>query len=94
MGLLSKKVPYLYDNFLLSACQFTASSQGNGKFTELVCLHRADSISQEIAKVLPVDTLFHLFAKVLLPILCFAHSPMLSTTKVFHYTVSLQYMLC
>ena len=51
MGLLSKNIPYLCDNFLLSAYQFTASSQGNGKFTEFIRLHGAshgaDSISQK-----------------------------------------------
>ena len=50
MGSPSKKVPYLRDNFLFSACQFTASSQGNGKFTEFVRLHGADSISQKSPK--------------------------------------------
>ena len=50
MGSLSKKVPYLRDNFLLSACQFTASSQSNGIFTELVRLHGADSVSQKPPK--------------------------------------------
>ena len=50
MGLLSKKVPYPHDNFLLSACKFTAGSQGNSKFMELVCLHGADSISQKLPK--------------------------------------------
>ena len=65
MGSLSKKVPYPRDNFLLSACQFMASSQGNGKFMEFVRLHGADRLYLlEITKVLPADTLFHLFAKV------------------------------
>ena len=63
-----------------------ASNQGNGKFTEFVHLHGAEYLP-EIAKVLPADTLFHLFAKVFLPIHCFAHSPKFSTTKVFHYMV-------
>ena len=50
MGLLSKKLPYPRDSFLLSACQFTASSQGNGKFMEFIHLHGADSISQKSPK--------------------------------------------
>ena len=50
MGLLSKKVPYPLDNFLLSACKITASSQGNGEFMEFICLHGADSISQKSPK--------------------------------------------
>ena len=46
-----------------------ASSQGNGKFMEFVCLHRVDSTYlPETAKVLPADILYHLFAKVFLPI--------------------------
>ena len=80
MGSLSKKVPYPCDNFVLSACQFIASSKGNGKFMELVCLHGADYLS-EIAKVLPADTLFHLFVKV------FANSLFCPFAKVFHYAV-------
>ena len=63
MGLLSKKVPYTRDNFLLSACKFMASSQGNSKFMEFICLHGADYLP-EITKVLPVDRLFYLFTKV------------------------------
>ena len=47
MGSLSKKVPYPHDKFLLSACQFMASSQGNGKFMEFVRLHGADFISHK-----------------------------------------------
>ena len=86
MGSLSKKVPYLHDNFLLSASQFTASSQGNGKFTEFVRLHGADYLP-EVAKVLPADIRFHIFTKVFLPIRFFAHSLKFSSTKVFHYTV-------
>ena len=82
MGSLSKKVPYPYDNFLLSKCQFMASSQGNGKFTEFVHLHGAELYLPEIAKVLPADTLFHLFAKVF-----FANSLFCLFAKVFHYTV-------
>ena len=50
MGSLSKKVPYLSDNFLLIACRFMASSQGNVKFTEFIHLHGADSISQKLPK--------------------------------------------
>ena len=65
MSLLSKEVPYPRDNLLLSACQFTASSQGNGKFTEFIRLHGADYVYlPEITKVLPAETLFHLFTKV------------------------------
>ena len=82
MGSLSKKVPYLCDKFLLSACQFTASSKDNGKFTEFIRLHGADSISQKLPKVLPADILFHLFAKVV-----FTNSLFCPFTKVFHYTV-------
>ena len=63
MGSLSKKVPYPHDNVLLSACKFMASSRCNGKFSEFVRFRGADSLP-EIAKVLPADTLFHLFAKV------------------------------
>ena len=50
MGSLSKKVPHPRDNFLLSACQFTASSQVISKFMEFVHLHGADSISQKSPK--------------------------------------------
>ena len=50
MDSLSKKVPYPRDNFLLSPCQFTASSHGNSKFMEFVCLSGTDSISQESPK--------------------------------------------
>ena len=78
MGSLSKEVPYLRDNFLLSACQFTASSQGNGKFTEFVRLHGANYISQK-SPVLPADTLFHLFTKV-----SFANLLFCPFAKVFH----------
>ena len=78
--MLSKKVPYPHDNFLLSACQFTASSQSNGKFTEFVRLHGANYLP-EIAKVLPTDTLFHLFTKVFSLIRCFPHSPKFSTIR-------------
>ena len=67
MGSRNMKVSYPCDNFLLSACQFTASSQGNSKFTEFVCLHGANSISQKLPKFYLL-TLFHLFAKVFLPI--------------------------
>ena len=80
MGSLSKKVWYPRDNFLLSACQLTASSQGNnGKFTEFVCLHGANSISQK-SPVLPADTLFHLFTKVFFTNLLFC-----PFAKVFHH---------
>ena len=51
-------VPYLRDNFLLSVCQFTASSQGNGKFARFVQL----LYLPEITTVLPADILFHMFA--------------------------------
>ena len=50
MGSLSKKLPYPCDSSLLSACQFMASSQGNSKFMEFICLHGADSISQKSPK--------------------------------------------
>ena len=33
-----QKVPYPGDNFLLSACQFMASNQGNGKFSLFACM--------------------------------------------------------
>ena len=88
--MLSKKVPYPCDKFLLSACQFAASSQSNGKFMEFICLHGADYLPQ-IAKVLPADTLFHLFAKVFPPIRCFVYSPkFFSATEVFHYNYGIQ----
>ena len=77
MASLSKKVQYPCDNFLLGTCQFMASSQHNGKFTEFVRLHEADSslarqttrleltlYIPEITKILPDCTLFNLFAKV------------------------------
>ena len=80
MGLLSKKMPYPRDNFLLSAWQFTASSQGNSKFTEFVRLHGADSISQKSPEVLPANTLFHLFTKVF-----FTNSLFCPFAKVFHH---------
>ena len=84
MGSLSKKVPYPRDNFLLSACQFMASSQGKGKFTDFVCLHGANSISQKSPKFyLLKHYVFHLFAKVFLPIRCFTHSPKFSTIRYY-----------
>ena len=71
-------VPYPHDSFLLSAYQFTASSQGNGKFMEFICLHGADSFSQKSPNFYLL-TLFHLFTKVFLPIHYFAHLPRFST---------------
>ena len=87
MGLLNKKVPYLHDNFLLSACQFTANSQGNGKFMEFVCLH---GYLLEITKILPAEALFHLFVKVFLPTHCFVHWPKFSTVW-YMYTKFITY---
>ena len=86
MGSLSKKVPYPCDNFLLSACQFTASSQSNGKFTEFVRLHGADSISQKSPKFYLLTHYFTYSPRFFCQFV-FAHSPKFSTTKVFHYTV-------
>ena len=88
MGLLSKKVPYSHGNFLLYACQFTASSQGNGKFTEFVHLHGADSIAQKSPKFYLLTHYFTYLPKFFSPIRFFAHLPKFSTTKVFRYTVS------
>ena len=82
MGSLSKKVPYPHNNFLLSTCQFMASNQGNGKFTEFVRLHGADSIPRNDQSY----TLFHLFAKVFFAILLFC-----PFAKVFHYTVGCRF---
>ena len=81
MGSLSKKVPYPCDNFVLSACQFTASSQSNGKFTEFVCLHGANSIAQKLPKLYLPTQYFTYSPKFFLPIRCFAHS----FAKVFHH---------
>ena len=82
MGSLSEKVPYPCDNFLLSACQFTASSQGNGKFMECIRLHGADSISQKSPKIY---LLTHYFTY--LPKFFFANLLFCPFAKVFHYTV-------
>ena len=80
MGSLSKNVPHPHDNFLLSACQFTASSQGNGKFTEFVCLHKVDSIFQKSPK-------FYLVTHYLTysPKFFFANSLFCPFAKVFHH---------
>ena len=80
MGLLNKKVPYPHENFLLSACQFTASSQGNGKFMEFVHLHGADSISQKSPKFYQ---LMHYFTYS--PKFFFANSLFCLFIKVFHH---------
>ena len=73
-------------NFLLRMPIY-ASSQGNSKFTEFICLHGADSISQKSPKFYLLTHYFTYSPKFFLPIRCFAHSPKFSTTKVFHYTV-------
>ena len=83
MGSLSKKVPYPRDNFLLSACQFMASSHGNGKFAEFICLHGADSISQKLPKFYLLTHFFTCSPKFFLPICCFC-----PFAKVFHYMVA------
>ena len=79
MGSLSKKVTYICDNFLLSACQFTASSQGNGKFMEFVCLHGADSISQKLPKFYLLTHYFTYSPKF------FANSLFCPFPKIFHH---------
>ena len=79
MGSLSKKVPYPHDNFLLSACQFMASSQGNGKFMEFICLHGADSIFQKSPKFYLLTHYFTYSPKFFSPIRYFSHSPKFST---------------
>ena len=81
MGSLSKNVPYPRDNFLLSKCQFMASSQGNGKFTEFVCLHGANSISEKLPKFYLLAHYFTYLTKFVANLL------FCPFTKVFHYTV-------
>ena len=55
--------------------------------SSFACMELTLSPRNRQLKVLPADTQFHLFAKVFLPIRCFAHSIKFSTTKVLHYTV-------
>ena len=99
MSSLSKKVPYLHDNFLLSAYQPMASSQGKVSLqSSFACME--PTLSPRIAKVLPADALFHLFTKVFLPICCLDHSPKFSITKIstiqyiekFHWDKPLQFL--